>query len=46
MSSDDDDKLKGHGPLKYWLNYLVWGVKGKWIVLAVAILGFICGLAL
>ena len=39
--NDDDDLHHGGGPLKYWLAYKVWGLKGQWLVLAAFCLGLI-----
>lgn len=44
MTSDDDDAAAIHGgPLKYWLEYRVWGVKGQWLVAAALLAGVALG---
>lgn len=39
----NDDTIIRNGPLKTWLAYKVWGIKGQWIVAAVLVLGAIIG---
>lgn len=48
MPINDDDAAAhgGGGPLKYWLGYrlsVLGGLKGQWLVLAIAIGAFVAG---